>query len=381
MPVLLVPQSATQAAEGRSYFDALRKEIRYYKDAGFVFDDVYVGGGTPTVLPEQLERTLTLIRSLFPVKRVSVETNPDHLAAARLEQLRDMGINRLSVGVQSFDDRLLKAMGRFARYGSGEQIIERLDRAAGLFDTLNVDMIFNQPLQTLESLDRDLDILTTHRIADQVSFYPLMPASTTARAMSHEMGRLTLQNERRFYENIVSKMGTVYEPATAWCFSRRKGAMDEYIVDHDEFIGVGSGAFSHVSGCFFSSSFSVERYIERVNAGFSGIVMGRRLSEREQLRYRFLVSLFGLELDWDKLRREAPQSLIAPLWKERVLFTLTGSIRRHGSHYRLTRKGMYHWVVLMREFLVGVNNFRDEMRHHIRQERFVSRKVLLDRCG
>lgn len=363
------------------YFEALRREIRFYHDAGFVFDDVYLGGGTPTVLPDQLERTLELVHRLFPVRRISAETNPDHLDADRLARLRAMGVNRLSVGVQSFDDRLLKAMGRLARYGSGEQIIHRLERAAGVFDTLNVDMIFNQPLQSMASLDRDLEILTGHQLADQVSFYPLMPATTTARTMSREMGPVSLRNERRFYERIVDRMQADYPPATAWCFARRQDAIDEYIVDHEQFIGAGSGSFSYVNGCFFSSSFSVERYIERVNAGFSGVVMGRKLTAREQLRYRFLVSLFGLELDWDQLRRSAPPSLAGPLWKERLLFTLTGSIRKQGTHYRLTRRGMYHWVVLMREFLVGVNNFRDEMRHHIRQEKLLDGVVTTDRCG
>lgn len=351
------------------YFDALRNEIRSYKNAGFDFVDVYVGGGTPTVIPEQLLETLQLIRSLFSIEQISVETNPNHLDSRTLARLRAAGVNRLSVGVQSFDDRLLKHMGRYETYGSGAEILDRLTNAYGIFDTLNVDMIFNQPHQTVESLERDIEFLIDNEIADQVSFYPLMPAATTSRAMKKTMGTITLRNERAMYLKILAGMQPKYQPSTAWCFGRNRQLVDEYIVDHEEYIGVGSGAFSYLDGRFYSSSFSINRYIAAIGSGRSGIVMGRRLSEIEQLRYSFLVGLFGLEFDWESIRQKHRYSWLGPLWKERLFFSLLGSIRKDGGKYRLTRRGMYHWVVMMREFLTGVDNFRNEMRAHIGHER------------
>jgi len=353
------------------YFEALRNEIRAHKKAGFEFVDVYVGGGTPTVIPEQLIETLQLIRSLYAIQKISVETNPNHLASSTLTELRRAGVNRLSVGVQSFDDRHLKEMGRYESYGSGTEIMERLKNAYGAFDTLNVDMIFNQPHQTMESLDRDIDIIVGNEIADQVSFYPLMPAQATSKTMKRTMGTVTFRNERAMYRRILAGMQPKYQPSTAWCFSRKCDLVDEYIVDHEEYVGVGSGAFSYVAGCFYSSSFSINRYIENIGSDRPGIVMSRRLSEIEQLRYKFLVGLFGLELDWESIRRDHRSTWLGPLWKERLFFSLLGSIRRDGGSYRLTDKGMYHWVVMMREFLTGVNNFRDEMRSHISIERML----------
>lgn len=355
------------------YFEGLRRELRYYSDAGFEFADIYVGGGTPTVIPEELGKTLALCRELFPIERVSIETNPDHLTRQRCDALLEMGVNRVSVGVQSFDDDLLKAMGRYERYGSGAEIRSRLKEAAGVFETLNVDMIFNQPHQTLVSLQRDIDILHTDLSADQVSFYPLMPAATTAKAMSKSMGKITFRREREFYSSILANMRPTFQPSTAWCFARQPGLIDEYIVDHDNYIGVGSGAFSYINGYFYSSSFSIERYINRVSRGNPGIVMGRALGETERLRYRFLLGLFGLRLDWNAFLRDAPHTLLPPLWKERLFFKLIGAIRKDAGHYRLTDNGMYYWVVMMREFLTGVNNFRDEMRSHIRIERMLDK--------
>lgn len=351
------------------YFDALRQEIRNYHAQGFRFSDVYVGGGTPTAVPEQLIKTLSLIHSLFPVEGVSVETNPNHLDRKTLDALKSQGVSRLSVGVQSFDDALLGEMGRLRRYGSGAEMIDRLTAARGLFNTLNIDMIFNLPHQSPESLERDLDILTSKPIADQVSFYPLMGGTTTTKAMHKDMGEVTHDRERRSYELILDMMVPIYQPSTVWCFSRTADLVDEYIVDHDDYIGVGSGAFSYVDGTFYSNSFSINRYIRQIAGGRSGIVMGRTLEESERLRYELLIRLFALTLNPKQLRPAHPQSIFPPLWKELSALRLVGAVTRQGDRYRLTRSGMYYWLVMMREFLTGVNNFRDEMRAHIRMEK------------
>ncbi len=118
---------------------------------------------------------------------MSIETNPNHLDPQSLERYRAAGVTRLSVGVQSFDDGLLAGMDRLEKYGSGELIEARIAAVQGLFPTLNVDMIFNLPGQTLAMLNRDLSILRKLRV-DQISFYPLMTAPTARHKMERSMG-------------------------------------------------------------------------------------------------------------------------------------------------------------------------------------------------
>ena len=96
-------------------------------------------------------------RELHTVQAVSVETNPDDLDRDGIWRLREAGVNRVSVGVQSFDDALLSEMQRLGPYGSGAAIAERLRKRRGTFETLNVDMIFNFPDQDEQSLRRDLE--------------------------------------------------------------------------------------------------------------------------------------------------------------------------------------------------------------------------------
>src|ERR1051325_3472495 len=169
------------------YFHSLREEARRYYKAGFRFTSAYFGGGTPTTEPVELVETIQLIRRLFAVKEISVETNPKDLVPEILLPLRDAGVTRLSVGVQSFDDRLLKDMERLDKYGSGAEARQHIRAAVGLFPTLNVDLIFNQPHQNLTSLRRDLDIFRSTG-ANQVSFYPLMSSPSVAGRMRASTG-------------------------------------------------------------------------------------------------------------------------------------------------------------------------------------------------
>lgn len=354
--------------KARRYFAALRKEIRLAHEAGYRFDEIYVGGGTPTVdLPELLE-TLTLVRELSPVKTISIETNPDDLHDDRLPALRDAGVNRLSVGVQSLDDRLLREMGRYEKYGSAAQIMRGLERTAGLFSTLNVDMIFNLPHQTMASLLNDLDLLIGDLGVDQVSCYPLMGATSTKIAMRKSMGRVTYDRERRFYEAILDRMADEYRPVSAWCFSRDDGAIDEYVVDRDDYIGLGSGAMSYLDGTIYAASFSINRYIRLVTAGHSGITRYHRFGTTDQMRYYFLMRLFGLKLEKRAADLRWQGRFRRHLWREFALFSALGAIRDDGPYWRLSRKGMYFWVLMMREFFIAVSNFRDLMRLGIRSE-------------
>lgn len=349
------------------YFSALRSEIRRYYEQGFQFTDTYIGGGTPTVAPGEIQRTLKLMRSFGFTGHISIETNPDHLRPGITDQLLDAGVNRLSVGVQSFDDALLKEMGRYDRYGSGELIAKRLDKAQGVFETLNADLIFNFPHQTTDSLHRDIEILNDLGI-DQVSYYPLMPASQTRRAMSKSIGVVSFTREKALYREILNSMKPHFHPVSAWCFARGEAMIDEYIVDHEQYVGVGSGAFSYMGGAFYSTSFSINRYLDRIDRGYTGVVMQRSFNPREQQLYRILVGLFGLSVPRVKLNPQHRQSGRYNSWKELALFRLLGAVWLDGDTYRLTERGNYLWVVMMREFLMGVNQFRDQMRHHIRYE-------------
>ncbi len=356
-----------QPEKTRRYFEALRREIRLYHDAGFRFSDVYVGGGTPTVDADELVATLELARSLSPIRSISIETNPNHLDRRSLEAYRAAGVTRLSVGVQSFDDGLLAGMERLEKYGNGAAIRARLAAVQGLFPTLNVDMIFNLPGQTLAMLEADLEVLQQLRI-DQVSFYPLMTAPTARRKMDRTMGRSDPALRHAMYQRILRNLLPDYRPASAWCFSRTEGLLDEYIIDQDDYVGVGSGAFSYVGGAMYSTTFSLNHYCRRVEGGQTGITQRRAVGLKERMRYDYLVRLFTGELRREDVDRRYGRAFWLRMAPELLAMRLVGATRHDRDAIRLTERGMYCWVLMMAEFFNSVNGVREQMREHIRAE-------------
>ncbi|HEY3278026.1 MAG TPA: coproporphyrinogen III oxidase family protein [Syntrophorhabdaceae bacterium] len=348
----------------RSYFKALRKEVLMYRDLGYEFSSLYVGGGTPTVLVDELAETIDLIKKSFPVKEVSVETNPNHLTDENIALLQAAGVHRLSVGVQSFDDGILKATERYHKYGSGEMIAERLQYTQGKFQTLNIDMIFNFPAQSMAILEKDLSTLVGLGV-DQITYYPLMVSTFTQAAMNKKLGIVNYERGGALYEKIVEMLTPTYEATTAWCFSRHKGMIDEYVINFEEYAGLGSGSIGYLGGSVYANTFDIEEYVKKLGRGEPPVTARRDFSMKERLRYDFLMKLFGLKLDIKELGKKTGVNPLRYLWTEILFFMLAGGLKKQGSCLTLTRKGQYYWVLMMREFFIGVNNFRDYCRREL----------------
>lgn len=220
----------------RPYFANMRKEMMMLKELGYDFDSVYIGGGTPTIMLDELCETIDLARENFSIKEVSSETNPNHLIPSYLEKLKGR-VQRLSVGVQSFDDDLLKQMDRYDKYGCGQEILERIGEASPYFVSMNADMIFNFPAQTEDSLVRDIEMVIKSG-ASQTTFYPLMASPSVERSLARTVGKVDYARESRFYDIITSLLtdevpGVYTGPegeqgekglfnfGSAWTFNRR----------------------------------------------------------------------------------------------------------------------------------------------------------------
>ena len=353
-----------QEGLARAYFKALRKETSMYRDLGYNFRAVYVGGGTPTILMDELYSSLRHIKDTYDIEEISVETNPNHLTGDNLRQLEDIGINRLSVGVQTFDDGLLKSLNRFHKYGSGAEIAERLSMTQGIFHTLNVDMISNFPGQTSDMLEKDLATIIALGV-DQVTYYPLMVSETTQETMRNELGPAASSRDRDYYLRVVRSLAPHYKATTAWCFSRNEALIDEYAVNYDEYAGLGSGAIGHLGGSAYANTFNIKDYIDKINRGLLPLAAKKDYPLKDRIRYDFLMKLFGLSLNVPALNAKHGVNIYRYLWPEILFFTLTKALKREGDSLALTERGQYYWFIMMREFFVAVNNFRDYCRDGI----------------
>lgn len=356
----------------RPYFANLRKEMMMLKDMGYDFESLYVGGGTPTVMLDELCDTIDLAKETFSIKEVSSETNPNHLIPKYLDKLQGR-VQRLSVGVQSFDDKLLKQMDRYDKYGCAAEILERVGEANPYFVSMNVDMIFNFPAQTEDILINDVERVIESG-ASQTTFYPLMASPSVARSLAQTVGRVDYTREQRFYqiidELLVSGHGSLFEYGSAWAFNRRSAAaagekamIDEYVVDYEEYPAIGSGGITYLGENLYVNTFSVNDYNAAIEHNRMSLMGKATFNKHDRMRYRFMMQLFGLRLDKRQFERDFGCTVEAGLPIEMAFMRASGAFASNTpEELTLTPKGRYLMVVMMRQFFIGVNNLRDQAR-------------------
>jgi coproporphyrinogen III oxidase-like Fe-S oxidoreductase len=341
----------------RRYFGDLRRELELYRRRGFNFNSAYFGGGTPTVLMDELTGFIEEVRRQFDISEISLETTPRELTETNIRLLKEAGINRLSIGVQSFDEKVLKTMGRVN--GPADEVKERLRRAEGQFDTLNVDFVFNFPGQGIDQLREDVRDFKELNI-DQATFYPLMPSPHKKDALERKFNKVDNSREKQFYDVILRELyHGGYTASTAWCFSRGERMIDEYIIESDDYIGMGAGSVSIVGGNFLVNSFSLDRYHEATGAGRLPIAGWRKLNEKENQRYYLLTKLFGMGLDRDAFTARFGGEIGRKLPAEMAFFRGFGLLSGDGT-LRVTERGMYPVSVMMREFFGALNTLRED---------------------
>ncbi len=352
----------------KSYFKSLRREMEMFAKLGYDFVNLYIGGGTPTVDLDELCRTIDFAKELFHIEEVSCETNPNHLTSEILEKLKGR-VDRLSVGVQSFDDKLLRQMSRYEKFGSGEYIFNIIKNAVGILPSLNIDMIYNLPDQTEESLMKDLEYINNSG-AEQVTFYPLMSAPSVKKAMEKTLGQLDISREQRYFQIISEGLSKVYQASSGWTFSRKDISMlDEYISQYEEYVGAGSGSFSYIDGELLVNTFSLRQYDEFVRNNKFPVQKLRQFSNYDKKRYRFLMEMFDLSLNTDKFEKDFGLPITLGLLPEMIFMWLSGAFTKweKGRIY-LNKDNRYLLVVMMREFFSNVNILRDQARSALSKE-------------
>ncbi|SUY47444.1 coproporphyrinogen III oxidase [Clostridium putrefaciens] len=253
-----------------SYIKALGEEIDA-KVLNCNIKTIFIGGGTPTYLSlKMLEELKTHIRklNLTPNAEFTVECNPGTLDKGKLELLKDMGVNRLSIGLQAYDDSLLKEIGRIHNV---DEFLKNYELARSIgFENINIDLMFALPNQTSEIWKESL-IKVAKLNPEHISAYSLILEEETKFYDFNNKGTLNLPEEdieRGMYESLLSILKDFgYNQYEISNFSKEGRECKHNLVywNMDEYIGVGSSSASYIESTRYKNVEGIEEYIQKIN--------------------------------------------------------------------------------------------------------------------
>jgi oxygen-independent coproporphyrinogen-3 oxidase len=357
-PYCTFPRGLYDASLARRYVAALAEEIRRAGDGSLV-DTIYFGGGTPSLLaPDEVACLLETCREAFrvaPEAEITLEANPDTLDLTRLAGYRAAGVNRLSVGAQSFRDEELQRLGRQHTAARTVAAVQAA-REAG-FDNLNVDLIGWLPGQRLadwlESIEALVALAPEHASLYLLELYPHVPlAAQMARA---GWGRADEDEAAEMYLQGLARLDAVgyeqYEISNVARPGRRARHNLKYWTG-GAWIGFGAGAHSTRTGRRWRNVAAVEAYLQRIEAGVGAAVERQRLSLADQLAERLIMGLRLVEgVDLAEIAARYGVDVWARFGADLAPFLDLGLLVREGARLRLTRSGMLVANEIMRVFL------------------------------
>jgi oxygen-independent coproporphyrinogen-3 oxidase len=329
-----------------AYLTALERELSALERPRPV-ETLFVGGGTPTHLsPQQLERLMHVVRRWFPLAKggeFSVEANPADVDRATVDVLAESGVNRLSLGVQSFDENKLSVLERDHRADRVEQACE-LAREA--FSSVSLDVIFAVPGETLVSWRRDL-ALTLQQTPNHVSSYGLTfdrGARFLGRLRRGDLSEIDEETQRAMYETTIDTLVAAgFEHYEVSNFARpgHRCRHNEIYWSGREYYAAGPGAARYVAGVREQNHGSTFTYLKRVLRGDSPVVARERLSPEDTARERLVFGLRMLRgIECDAFERDTGFDVDQLGGQELSRYLEMGFLEKAGKRLRLTRDGL-----------------------------------------
>jgi oxygen-independent coproporphyrinogen-3 oxidase len=282
------------------YIEAVKKEILTYRDrlGKIKIGDVYFGGGTPSLTWEGVIEIAEHIRFQFDMEgEVGLEANPEDVNDTMCEALKQAGISKISLGVQSFDGDMLRGMRRGYDTRMVLRAIELL-LSKGFY--VSIDLLNSLPGQQIASLLNDLETAARTGV-HQVSHYPLMLFPYTRWYADAQKGHVVMPESRlekkMFYTISDYLTANGYRQASCWDFTNTAKAGTQYMTcTRDENIGVGLSAYTKIGGLFYVNTFFLREYIKGVETGLP-VATGMITPENRVMRRWFMMGLYRLRVE------------------------------------------------------------------------------------
>ena len=340
-----------------SYLEHLLEEYRSYDIQQL--RTLYIGGGTPTALSasqlEVLLDGLTKNLDLSTLEELTIEANPGDLDSDKIAVLKNSSVNRVSLGVQTFDDKMLKKIGRSHLEKDIYENIDRLKLAG--FDNISIDLIYALPGQTMEQVKDNVAKAIALDIP-HMSLYSLILENHTVFMNRMRRGKLPLPKEEveaEMFEYIIAELENAgFEHYEISNFSKPGFESRHNLMywDNAEYFGIGAGASGYVNGVRYKNHGPIRHYMKAVEAS-NARINEEHLSQREQmeeemflgLRKKSGVSIRRFEEKFVTSFEELYGQVVKDLCNQ-------GLLQVEGQQIRMTKKGLFLGDTVAERFIL-----------------------------
>ncbi len=326
---------------------------------------LYFGGGTPALAADRIKEIIDALNEHFIITEgIGLELHPDNVNVEVLQKIKDAGVTKISIGIQSFSDKYQKILGR-----------KRVDAAkmksalsAVPFETVSIDFIFALPGQTFDDLRSDIDSAFSLG-ANHVAMYPFIDFTFT----DSPVAAMHKKEKRELLDAITQYcFDKGYSRSSIWTFSSEEDA-DYSSMTRENYIGFGCSAASLFKEQFKINTFDVESYCERIRSGSLATSLTIRFTKRQRMVYWLFWTAYSTRVD----SRAFQQFFGVPLKKmygfELWIARQLGFIREHDGIYEMTMKGAFYYHYYENFYTLS---YIDKMWGIMRKEAFPEQIVL-----
>ncbi|HBG92034.1 MAG: hypothetical protein A2X54_06525 [Nitrospirae bacterium GWF2_44_13] len=332
-------------ALARAYTDALCKELVLKKDVAGELKTIYIGGGTPTILPDECFRQLfTCLQnnySLSPSPKITVEANPGTVDESKIKMLLSLGVNRISIGVQSFNDDELKTLGRIHTSNEALKAIEAIKNSG--INNFSIDLIYGIPGQTMKTWEETLSKTAAFTISPaHISSYELTPEKDTPLYGLIESGKIKIPDEELVLEmygsaiDYLRNKGYEHYEISNFALPRFRCLHNLNYWDRGEYIGAGAGAHSFIRSFRSKNTDDIRRYIKDLNKGIIPEAESTEIKRDDAIKEFIFLGLRKTE--GISLAKAKELGLDMPAVCRELIED--GHLEVEGDYLRLTRKGL-----------------------------------------
>ncbi|WP_271002732.1 radical SAM family heme chaperone HemW [Listeria seeligeri] len=322
-------------------------------------DTVFVGGGTPTTLNEaQIAKLCTAIQEIFPMKEeveFSFEANPGDLSVAKVQTMKDYGVNRISMGVQSFNNDLLKKIGRIHTVKDVYQSVENM-RTVG-FENVSIDLIFSLPGQTeadfQDTLNQALALDLPH-----YSAYSLIIEPKTIFYNLMQKGKLFLPGqdaEANMYDLLLVEMEKHGRKQYEISNFAKEGFESKHNITYwsnEHYYGFGAGAHGYIGNTRYSNFGPIKKYMEPLQENKLPVFQQKELTLKEKMEEEMFLGLRKVSgVSKAGFQRKFGQDLDATFQNAIQKTMAKGWLENNEENVALTRNGRFLGNNVFQEFL------------------------------